>query len=134
MIALGSLFMSTSVSADLPTSYGGSTASQIYNLGLLQHQMMIFVTGVAAIVAGIALAAAGVVVDAVSLRVVTAPIANFQGAEATIDAVQAAAAEPELSPEDLAERDRNLNRTTFMIAAGMVAIIGIVFLAVLAST
>ena len=46
----------------MPTTADGS---DVYNLGLLQHQMMVFAVGLAAVVAGVALAAAGAAVEAI---------------------------------------------------------------------
>lgn len=46
MIAIAALFMSTSVTTDTRmTYYGRTSARDVYNLGLLQHQMMVFVGG-----------------------------------------------------------------------------------------
>lgn len=60
-IAAGSLLMPTTAPIEVPSGslYGLPTRPEVYNLGLLQHQMMVFVIGCAIAVLGGALAAIG---------------------------------------------------------------------------
>jgi hypothetical protein len=135
LLAIGALFMSTSVATETPTGlYGGTRFSEVYNLGLLQRQMMLFAAGLAVAVAGVVLTAAGSVIDAIGSHV-PARLDRTEFAEGTSIAEEPGpTAERPLSPEELAERDRGLNRATFMVAGGMVAVVGIVFLIVLLAT
>lgn len=129
VVTIGALFMSTSVATEPPTSYYGRTTNEVYNLGLLQHQMMIFAAGLAMTVSGVALAAAGVVLDTLGMHVIqnARPVPSEEAIEASPQTV----AERELTPEELKERDRDLNRATFMVAGGMLAVVGIIFLIVM---
>lgn len=63
-IALLSLLMTTTIS----TAPGGDLAEfggrEIYNMGLIQRQLMVFLAGLALTIAGVVTAAAGAVIDA----------------------------------------------------------------------
>lgn len=70
VIALASLFMPTSIETSVP-DIGGSLyglnlprTGNVYNLGLLQNQLMVFIAGCSIAAMGAATAAAGVVLDA----------------------------------------------------------------------
>jgi hypothetical protein len=65
MVAVGSLLMPTTAPIEVPSAsiYGLPTRSDVYNLGLLQHQMMVFVVGCALSVLGGALAGIGQLED-----------------------------------------------------------------------
>ncbi|RYE60881.1 MAG: hypothetical protein EOO82_02650, partial [Oxalobacteraceae bacterium] len=129
IITIGALFMETSLTTETPTGlYGGTTVSQIYNLGLLQRQMMIFVTGLAIAVAGVVLAAAGVAIDTFGTRVHLAFDGQGNTSPAFAEVSETVVVPRELTPGELAERDRDLNRATFMVAGVLVAVIGAVFL------
>jgi hypothetical protein len=63
LAALGALIMSTSVSSPILTGvHGGTSIGGVYNLGLLQHQLMIFVAGLAVALSGVVIAFAGTVI------------------------------------------------------------------------
>jgi tetrahydromethanopterin S-methyltransferase subunit B len=65
MVVVGSLMMPTTAPLDVPstTIYGLPTRSDVYNLGLLQQQMMVFVVGCALSALGGALAGIGQLQD-----------------------------------------------------------------------
>ncbi|WP_146173351.1 hypothetical protein [Sphingomonas faeni] len=132
IITFGAVFITTSVSTETPAGlYGGTTVSQIYNLGMLQRQMMVFVTGLAIAVSGVVLTAAGVGIDTIGTRVHPALAGQGDTASAVDEVSETVAVQRELTPAELSERDRDLNRATFMVAGVLVAVIGAVFLFVL---
>lgn len=68
-VALASLLMTTSVDTSVPDASGSlyglslTRTENVYNLGLLQHQMMVFVAGCSIAVMGVATTAAGAVLN-----------------------------------------------------------------------
>lgn len=65
IVSVASLFMDTTITTSVPSSYGyGTNTSTVHNLGLLQNQAFVFEAGLALAVAGFALLAGGLVVDA----------------------------------------------------------------------
>ncbi len=120
VVAIGALFMSTSVSTETPADfYGRTTASEVYNLGLLQHQMMIFVVGLAIALAGVVLAAAGVVNDQ-----------RAPGATIPIDQPQAQIeprqpSVPRFTPAEQQADNKRADRIMFLFLGG-VAVVGLI--------
>jgi hypothetical protein len=131
VIALGALFMSTSVSSPGPTSlYGGTSVSEVYNLGLLQHQLMIFVAGLAVAVSGVVVACAGTIIEH------RAPNGIALGSEGPpISEEPRDPSSPSLPPsarftaEEQAEANKRADRVMFLFLGG-VAVVGIIIAAV----
>jgi hypothetical protein len=131
-ITFGALFITTSVSTETPTGlYGSTRAGEVYNLGLLQRQMMVFITGLAISISGVVITAAGTALDTIGIRTLPTLDEARETIPANVDASEAVTVQRELTPTELAERDRDLNRATFMVAGVLVAVIGAVFLFVL---
>jgi hypothetical protein len=64
LTALGALFMSTTVSSSvLESVQDGTSIGGVYNLGLLQHQLMIFIVGLAVALSGVFIAFTGIVIE-----------------------------------------------------------------------
>jgi hypothetical protein len=90
LIALGSLFLSISVPTEINATelFGASHTSEVYNLGKLQTQLLVFIGGCAIAVIGMILGSAGLILervarsDAISalatpdVRAVAVPIEN----------------------------------------------------------
>ncbi|MDR7259855.1 amino acid transporter [Sphingomonas sp. BE270] len=68
LVAIGSLFLSTSVPTEVPATelFGVSHASEVYNLGKLQTQLLVFIGGCAIAVIGIIVGSAGVIIEKVA--------------------------------------------------------------------
>jgi amino acid transporter len=68
LVAIGSLFLSTSVPTEVPATelFGVTHTSEVYNLGKLQTQLLVFIGGCVIAVIGIIVGSAGVILEKVT--------------------------------------------------------------------
>ncbi len=121
LVALGSLFMETSAPVDIPATslYGLSTPSSVYNLGLLQDQLLVFVAGCSLAVAGAAVAAAGAVADRISPDVTPAEPASLVPDATPEPTVMVGPVPPDPEPLDQARADSDMYVVIGIVTAAL---------------
>lgn len=125
MIAMAALFMSTSVTTDTSmTYYGRASARDVYNLGLLQHQLMVFVGGLGVAIAGVVVASAGTIIEHL------VPVAPTAAIKAVPPLQAADATEPAASGRtdfEIAEENRDSDRFIYLVAGCFIAVVAAAF-------
>jgi len=122
VIAIGALFYDTSVAtASSAIPEYGSMPTEVYNLGRLQQQLLLFISGIALSIAGLVLVAVATAIDQLTMHTLQASPAALAEPPA-IQPTVAPAAPREMSAEELAEVDK-AGDTIVWIATGVVFVL-----------
>lgn len=107
----------------MPTTADGG---EVYNLGLLQHQMMVFTGGLAIVVAGVALTAAGAAVDALQAYARQRPAALQTSDEQISPRRTAPLAALRMSSGERRAQHESADRILYAFLAGLSVILAVV--------
>ena len=132
LIALGSLLMTVTTPTDVPASLGSlsySVPSNVLNLGLLQNQMMVFISGLAVALAGVVMTVGGSIDSRgnVGLSKLGLPGAPAERAAPVIESQSAFAAYGGMTEDQRAQR-RRVDHILAWLLAAVVLIVGVLVL------